>query len=130
AIGLAAKLLAATVPDVVKDERAAKLLETMHRNVSRLNSLVVNVVQEGANLRAKVDERVERREVNLRAVVEGLVGDLHPLADASNTRLSNKVPEELTAFADANMLTLIIQNLISNAINYTPNGEVTIGAQE
>ena len=130
AIGLAAKLLAATVPDVVKDERAAKLLETMHRNVSRLNSLVVNVVREGANLRAKVDERVERREVNLRAVVEGLVGDLHPLADASNTRLSNKVPEELTAFADANMLTLIIQNLISNAINYTPNGEVTIGAQE
>jgi signal transduction histidine kinase len=130
AIGLATKLLEVTVPDVVKDERATTLLETMRRNVSHLNSLVVKVVQEGANLRAQVNGRVERREVNLRAVVEGLVGDLHPLADASNTRLSNKVPEELTAFADANMLILIFQNLISNAINYTPNGEVTIGAQE
>lgn len=130
AIGLATQLLEVTVPDVVKDERAATLLETMRRNVSHLNSLVVKVVQEGANLRAQVNGRVERREVNLRAVVEGLVGDLHPLADASNTKLSNKVPEELTAFADANMLTLIFQNLISNAINYTPNGEVTIGAQE
>jgi signal transduction histidine kinase len=28
------------------------------------------------------------------------------------------------------MLTLVFQNLISNAIDYTPNGEVVIGARE
>ena len=130
AIAMAAQLLARTVPEVVKDERAATLLETVHRNVGRLNSLVVKVVQEEANLQAKVNERVERREVKLRELVEGLVGDLHPLADAANTKLINKVPEGLTAFADANMLTLIFQNLLSNAINYTPDGEITIGADE
>ena len=130
AIAMAAQLLERAVPEVVKDERAATLLETMHRNVSRLNSLVVKVVQEEANLQARLDERVERREVNLKALVEGLVSDLSPLADASNTKLINKVPEELTAFADANMLTLIFQNLFSNAINYTSNGEVITGARE
>jgi two-component system phosphate regulon sensor histidine kinase PhoR len=129
-ISMAAQLLARTVPEVVRDERAATLLETVHRNVGRLNSLVVKVVQEEANLQAKVNERVERREVKLRELVEGLIGDLHPLADAANTKLINKVPEGLTAFADANMLTLIFQNLFSNAINYTPNGEITIGADE
>jgi two-component system phosphate regulon sensor histidine kinase PhoR len=129
-IAMAAQLLERTVPDVAKDERAAMLLETMHRNVERLNSLVVKVVQEEANLQAKVNKRVERHEVKLRELVEVLVGDLHPLALASNTRLTNKVPEELTTFADANMLTLIFQNLISNAINYTPDGEVIIGAQK
>jgi two-component system, OmpR family, phosphate regulon sensor histidine kinase PhoR len=129
AIAMAAKLLERAVPDVVKDERAATLLETMHRNVSHLNSLVVKVMQEEANLKAKVNERVERREVKLRALVEVLVSDLGPLAAASNLSLINKVPEELTAFADANMLTLIFQNLTSNAIDYTPNGEVIIGAQ-
>jgi len=128
AIAMAAQLLERAVPEVVKDERAATLLETVHRNVSRLNSLVVKVVQEEANLQAQVNKRMERREVNLRALVEGLIGDLHPLAQASNTRLINNVPEELTAVADPNMLTLIFQNLLSNAINYTPNGEVTIGA--
>jgi signal transduction histidine kinase len=130
AIAMAAKLLEVAVPEVAKDKQAANLLETMHRNVNHLNSLVVKVVQEEANLKAKVSERVERREVKLMALVEGIISDLRPLAAASNLRLINKVPEELTAFADANMLTLIFQNLISNAIDYTPNGEVIIGAQK
>ncbi|HEX7176439.1 MAG TPA: HAMP domain-containing sensor histidine kinase [Pyrinomonadaceae bacterium] len=129
-ISMAAQLLERTVPDVVKDERAAMLLETMHRNVGRLNSLVVKVVQEEANLKAKVNERVERRKVELRALVEVLISDIHPLAEAAHTRLLNEVPAELTAFADANMLTLIFQNLFSNAITYTPGGEVIIGARE
>lgn len=130
AIAMAAKLLEATVPDVGKDERAAMLLATMHRNVTRLNSLVVKVVQEEANLKAQVNDKVERQEVKLRALVELLVSDLSPLAVVSNLSLANEVPEGLTAFADANMLTLIFQNLISNAIDYTPNGEVTIGAKK
>ena len=130
AIAMAAQLLEVTVPDVGKDERAAMLLETMHRNVTRLNSLVVKVVQEEANLKATVNERIVRREVKLRALVEVLVSDLGPLAAVSNLSLANEVPEGLTVFADANMLTLIFQNLISNAIDYTPNGEVTIGAKK
>jgi two-component system phosphate regulon sensor histidine kinase PhoR len=130
AIAMAAKLLERAVPDVVKDERAATLLETMHRNVSRLNPLVVKVVQEEANLKAKVDKEVKRQEVKLRVLVDVLVSDLSPLADASNQNLINNVPEELTAFVDASMMTLIFQNLISNAIDYTPNGEVIIGAQQ
>ena len=130
AIAMAAKMLEVTVPDIVKDEQAATLLETMNRNVSRLNSLVVKVVQEEANLKAQVQERVRRREVKLRPLVEVLISDLRPLAAASNLSLINRVPEELRALADANMLTLIFQNLISNAIDYTPNGEAIIGARE
>ncbi|MET0625489.1 MAG: HAMP domain-containing sensor histidine kinase [Pyrinomonadaceae bacterium] len=129
AIAMAAQLLEATIPDVAKDERAAALLETMHRNVGRLNSLVVKVVQEEVNLKTKVNERVARREVTLRALVESLVEDLRPLADASNLTLTNEIPEGLMAHADADMLSLIFQNLISNAIDYTANGKVIVGAR-
>ena len=130
AIAMAAKLLERTVPDVVKDEHAVILMGTMHRNVDRLNSLVVKVVQEKANLKAQANEKLERREVKLRTLVEVLVNDLSPLTYASKLSLVNKVPAELTACADADMLTLIFQNLISNAIDYTPNGEVIIGAEK
>jgi signal transduction histidine kinase len=129
AIAMAAQLLKVTIPDVEKDERASALLETMHRNVGRLNSLVVKVVQEEVNLKAKVNERVERREVRLRELVGALVEDLRPLAQASSLNLINETPEGLTVLADPGMLSLIFQNLISNAIDYTPNGEVVVGAR-
>jgi len=129
AIAMAARLLEVTVPDVGGDERAAMLIETMHRNVSRLNSLVVKVVQEEANLKTQVNERVERRELNLRGMVEALVTDLRPLADATGLSLVDEIPAELTVQADAGMLSLIFQNLISNAIDYTPGGEVRVGAR-
>ena len=67
--------------------------------------------------------------MNLWALVEALVEDLRPLAEASNLNLINQIPEGLTALADAGMLSLILQNLISNAIDYTPNGEVAVGAR-
>ncbi len=82
------------------------------------------------SVRERLPELRDRLEVKLKPLVEMLISDLSPLAAASNLSLINQVPEELTAFADANMLTLIFQNLISNAIDYTPNGEVVVGAQQ
>ncbi|MDQ3667964.1 MAG: HAMP domain-containing histidine kinase [Acidobacteriota bacterium] len=127
---MAARLLEATLPPEVKTEQASTLLETLRRNVKRMDALIFKVVQEEANLNADADGKLERREVNLRAFVEGLVGDFHPLAEISQTRLINDVPAELAVLADASRLTLIFQNLISNAIKYSPHGEVTIAARE
>ena len=39
------------------------------------------------------------------------------------------MPDELVVFADANLLRRVFQNLMANAIRYTPNGEVRIGAR-
>jgi signal transduction histidine kinase len=43
--------------------------------------------------------------------------------------LANEVPVDLVAFADAGMLTRIVQNIVANAIRYTPRGRVTVGAR-
>jgi signal transduction histidine kinase len=61
--------------------------------------------------------------------VEALIHDLHPVAGSSSTRLVNDVPEELSVYADAGLLTRVLQNLIANAIKYTPRGEIVIGAR-
>src|SRR6185503_19993151 len=52
-----------------------------------------------------------------------------PIASDAHTTLVNNVPSDMTGFADARLLGLVFQNLISNAIKFTPSGEVIVGAQ-
>lgn len=127
---MAARLLESALPTEAKTTQASTLLETLRSNVKRMDVLIIKVVQEEANLNADSDGKLERREVNLRTLVEHLVSDFQPLAEISHTRLINDVPAEIVVLADANRLTLIFQNLISNAIKYSPDGEITIAARE
>jgi signal transduction histidine kinase len=129
-IGMAARLLEASFPAGADGERPTQLLATLHRNVGRLNALVQKVVQEEANLKTDSLEELKCEEFLLRDLVDSLASDLQPLAETLNAKLENQTPAGLTVFADAGLLTLVFQNLISNSLNYSPNGEVVIGAKQ
>ena len=63
-------------------------------------------------------------------MVENLIQDLRLLSEANATRLINEVPRDLPVQADAALLTQVWQNLLSNAIRFTPGGTVRIGARQ
>jgi two-component system, OmpR family, phosphate regulon sensor histidine kinase PhoR len=129
AIALAANALEMTLPER-RGVDTTRMLKSLRRNVQQLEGLVDKVLEEHANLRTEVGVKLERRLLDLWPVVEGLVHDLHPVAGTGSTLLINDVPEELVVYADAELLRRILQNLISNAIRYTPSGEIIIGARE
>lgn len=128
AISLAARVLELSVQDPSKAEQTTKMLKTLHRNVQQLSALVANILEENTNLQTENGIRLERRHFDLWPLVESLIIDLNPVAGTGSTRLLNKVPEDLTVYADANLLRRILQNLIANAIHYTQRGDVTISA--
>jgi two-component system phosphate regulon sensor histidine kinase PhoR len=106
-----------------------RMLKTLHRNTRQLEAVVAKVLEENANLQTEIGVRVERRFLDLWPLVEALVHDIHPVAGTGSTLLLNEIPEELMVFADAGLLKRVFQNLIANAIAYTPRGEVRIGAK-
>jgi two-component system, OmpR family, phosphate regulon sensor histidine kinase PhoR len=130
AIALAAQILQPPFSEQVDGAQTDLLLKTLHRNVQRLQTLVENVLRESDHIQTETGIKLERRELDLWPLVEALIYDLHLVAGTSSTQLTNEVPADLTAYADASLLKRVFQNLIANAIKYTPRGEVVIGAQE
>lgn len=128
AISLAGRVLEMTLPK--SDVGTTHMLKTLRRNVQQLEGLVAKVIEENTNLKTEVGIKLERRELDLWPLVEALIHDLHPVAGTDSTRLINNVPDDLVVYADASLLRRVFQNLIGNAIRYTPRGEVLIGARE
>jgi len=127
AISLAGRVLELTQG---RGAEALQMLNALRRNVQYLEGLVAKVLEENTNLQTEIGIKLERRELDLWPLVEALIHDLHPVAGTNSTQLINKIPDDLVVYADANLLRRVFQNLIGNAINYTPRGEVHIGAQE
>lgn len=130
AIGLAARVIEVSLSDEHRREQPVQMIRTLTRNVQQLSSLVDKILHENLNLETESGIKLERRHLDLWPLVEGLIHDLHPVAGTGSTLLINKVPDDLVVYADANLLRRVFQNLIANAISYTPRGTVTISAKE
>ena len=107
-----------------------QMLKALSRNVHHLEALVGKVIEENQNLETEVGVKLEPREFDLWPLVEGLIHDLHPVAGTGTTRLTNAVNEDQVVYADAGLIRRVLQNLIANAISYTPRGEIVISAND
>ncbi len=130
AISLAGRVLELQLPAQGTSAETAQMLKALRRNVQQLEGLVGKVLEENTSLQTEIGIKLERRELDLWPLVEALIHDLHPVAGTASTQLVNKVPDDLVVYADASLLRRVFQNLIANAIRYTPRGEVIIGARE
>lgn len=130
AIALATRVLELSIAGSTDTERQKKILQTLNRNAKHLSTLVDKILEENSHLDTELGVKLERRIVDLWPLVENLVQDLQPLAGAKGTQLINAVPDDLQVFADASVLQRIFQNLLTNAITYTPTGSVTISATQ
>ncbi len=68
--------------------------------------------------------------ININYTIEKIIRVSNHNALRKNISISNQTEKEIFVYADANMLQLIIQNLIINAIKFTPEGgEIIISAK-
>jgi two-component system phosphate regulon sensor histidine kinase PhoR len=129
AISLTGRSLERSLSGQALGDDAQRILKSLRRNVQQLQKLISKVLEENSNLLADSGIKLEKRWFDLWPLVEALLDDLDTVAAAANTKLFNRVPDDLIVFADASLLRRVFQNLIGNAIRFSPGGEVIVGAQ-
>lgn len=98
---------------------ALERLEVAQRNAERLRSLVSDLL-----LSASAVLNVHPRRTDLAGLIENSVGSARAQADAANVELVTEIPVPLWANADPLRMAQALDNLVSNAIKYSPDGGV------
>jgi two-component system, OmpR family, phosphate regulon sensor histidine kinase PhoR len=130
AIALATRILELDTATGRTGADAERILSMLRRNVRHLESLIEKVLKESAHVQTEMGMQLERRMFDLWPLVESVIQDVKPVADTAGTKVFNRIPQDLGIYADASLLKRIFQNLLANAITYTPRGEVIIDARE
>ena len=106
----------------------AETFQQIHAEAERLSRLVDDL-QELSRVEARAYE-LDVREADLASLIESALKRLTPSARAKRITLTSNLPAPLDPIrADADRLGQVLTNLISNAIQYTPEGgAVTVSA--
>jgi len=73
----------------------------------------------------------ERQKISFKDTCAKLLEIKKPNAEAKNITIHVVTTDEITVFADVDMLKTILRNLVSNAIKFTnPGGRIDIGAKQ
>ncbi len=77
------------------------------------------------------NSQMEPTDFNLAALVDECLKAQEMTVKAKSLKVSNEVPADMMAHDDANVVRLVLHNLLNNAVKFSyPEGEVGVGAEE
>jgi len=112
--------------DIEKSEAMLGIINTSAQNTfSLLEDLLIWAQSQSGKI------SFEPKELKFSDICLQVVENVKQTADKKNITIHSSYGEEIVAYADADMLKIILRNLISNAIKFTnKGGRIDIGAKQ
>ncbi|HHU6749490.1 TPA: two-component system histidine kinase PnpS [Staphylococcus pseudintermedius] len=115
-----------TLIDGAKNDEASldMFLNIILKESNRIQSLVEDLLD-----LSKIEQNttLEKHLINLSDVAKSSFSVIQPLANEKSIQLIDQIEPNVTAMADENKISQVIVNLMSNAVNYSPeNRTVTL----
>lgn len=122
----AARLLLSALSEASLSADGQHLVGQVDRALASIEDLIKSVLDI-----SKLDAGVmvaNKGAVRVRDVLASVAGEFAPMASQKGLRISVRAPD-VTLLSDPVLLKRIISNLVSNAVRYTPEGGVLLGAR-
>lgn len=105
------------------------LIPEVKKDLNYTVSLMENLLQWAKS--QMQSHTVRPQLINLTDIIDEVIHLLHLQAEAKNIRFTKKVNTPVYAWADYDMINLVIRNIVSNAVKFTPyGGQICIGGSE
>jgi two-component system, sensor histidine kinase and response regulator len=105
------------------------MVPDIHKELQFTTSLMENLLQWAKSQLQAASSHPEA--LSLQVMTEQVIGQLNLQSKAKNIAVKNRVDAIGNVWADKEMTTMVLRNLVSNALKFTPlAGEVTIGNRE
>src|SRR5262249_28237318 len=111
------------------NEKQARYLARTQANAEHLNLLIEDLLDLSVIESGKMD--IKAKNVSLASLISEVTESLKPIAEKKPVDLEiSRIDVELTAWADRDRIVQVLNNLIGNAVKFTPpQGKVTVAAQ-
>jgi signal transduction histidine kinase len=106
-----------------------KALDSVARNLDYLDATVKKFLSLGRVERGELP--VHKTNLNLKKdVFDSSINSLSPMAVKKGLKIANEISPEMVVNADADLMQIVANNLVSNAIKYSPEaGKIRIAAR-
>ncbi len=110
------------------EEKKQEYLQVARRQIQRITRLFEDIK---TLQRYEYDESfITKKEFDLKGLIDNVIQVHAPVAEEKKIKISNNIKRNTKVFADPDKIEQVIENLISNALKYTNEGEISINGEE